>query len=348
MKMWTLSLLAVAAGVSLVGCSRPSGTAQAAGTPPGAPARVVAKVGNAPIAWDEMEKRAGDRLAALRQEEYEARLEAINALVYERLLADEAAKRKLTTEALLREEVEAKAEKVTPAEVEAVYEANKARVVGRPKAGVLVDIERQMKAQRLAEREDDFHQELLARGQVKVELEVPRFSLPFAASTPSLGPEAAPVTLVEFSDYQCPYCHQAQAVLEQVLKKYGDKVRFVHGEYPLPNHPRAFAASQASRCAGDQGKFWEYHQNLLSQPGDYQEPELLERGKSLGLDEAKLGACLASDRFDAAIIEGRRIGTAAGVNSTPTFFINGQKFRGARSLEAFSAVVDAELARAGK
>ncbi len=340
-------LVALAASVALSGCSRDSATAQAAGAPPSA-SSVVAQVGGKPIAWDEMEKKASGRLATVRQDEYEARLDALNELVYERLLADEAGRRKLSTEQLLSAEIDAKVAKVTPQEIEEVYEANKARVVGRPKADVLVDIERQMNRQRRAEREDAFRSELEGKGEVKIQLEAPRFTLAFGPSTPTRGPETAPVTLVEFSDYQCPYCHQAQKAVDEVMKKYEGKVRFVHGEYPLPQHPRAFAASQASRCAGEQGKFWEYHQNLLSQVGSYEEPELVERGKGLGLDPAKLGSCLASDRFEAEINDGRRIAVEAGVNSTPTFFINGKKFRGARRLEDFSEVIDAELARGGK
>jgi protein-disulfide isomerase len=339
------ALLVLVAGLGSSGCSRPSSTAEAASVPT---PKVVAQVGGKPIAWDEMEKKASNRLATVRQDEYEARLEALNELVYERLLADAAAKHKLSTDGLLRNEVDAKVTPVTAGEVEAVYDANKARVVGRPKAEVLVDIERQMNRQRRAEREDAFRAELLAQGQVKIELEAPRFALAFGPTTPTRGPEQAPITLVEFSDYQCPYCHQAQKAVEEVMKKYQGKVRFVHGEYPLPQHPRAFAASQASRCAGEQGKFWEYHQNLLSQAGDYEEAELLARGKVIGIDTAKLDACLASDRFDAAINDGRRIASEAGVNSTPTFFINGKKYRGARHVEGFSEVIDAELARAGK
>jgi predicted DsbA family dithiol-disulfide isomerase len=341
----TAVLLTLAAGFATSGCSQPSSTAEAAGVPA---LKVVAQVAGKPIGWDEMEKKAGSRLAAVRQEEYEARLDAINELAYERLLSEEATKRKLTTDGLLSAEVDAKVEKVAPTEVEAVYEANKARVVGRPRAEVLVAIEQQMNARRRAERESAFREELVGRGELKIELEAPRFPLAFAPSTPTQGPENAPVTLVEFSDYQCPYCHQAQKAVEEVMKKYEGRVRFVHGEYPLPQHPRAFAASQASRCAGEQSRFWEYHQNLLNQPGDYEEPELLARGKAIGLDTARFAACLASNRFDAEIDAGRRIGTEAGVNSTPTFFINGRKFRGARRAEAFSKVIDDELNRVGR
>ena len=313
---------------------------------------VVAEVGGASIPWDEMEKRAGDKLAAIRQDEYEARRAALDAIVYERLVAAEAKKRGLTTDALLKEEIDGKVRKSNVADAEIIYEANKARVVGMPKDEVIKDIQRQLDSRSAAAREDEYRDELLAKGQVQIHLEAPKFALPFKAATPTVGPADAPVTLVEFSDYQCPFCHQAQKTLDEVMTKYAGKLRFVHGEYPLPQHPRAYAASQASRCANEQGKFWEYHRNLLLESGDYEEEDLLARGKSVGLDAGKLKACLASDRFDAAIDEGKRIGTAAGVNSTPTFFINGRKFSGSRSFEDFSKAIDAALAdsapKAGK
>ncbi len=343
MKMTWTSALPLLAVLGLSGCTQRSGAAEAAGTA-SAP-NVAAQVGGASISWEEMDKRAGDRLAAIRQDEYEARKQAIDALVYEKLLAAEAAKRGVTTEALLKQEVDAKIAKSSVADAEVIYEANKARVVGLPKAEVIKDIQRQLDARSAAVREGAFREELVAAGKVDIRLEAPHFSLPFKAATPTVGPADAPVTLVEFSDYQCPFCHQAQATLDEVMKKYEGKVRFVHGEYPLPQHPRAFAASQASRCADEQGKFWDFHRNLLLQTGDYEEKDLLARGQLVGLEADKFKTCLASDRFDAAIDEGKRIGSAAGVNSTPTFFINGRKLTGGRSIEDFTRAIDAELAK---
>lgn len=345
--MRTGALLALATSFGLAGCSRPSTTAEAAGVPETTAPRIAAKVDGASIGWDEMDKRAAERLTALRQDEYEARLEALNELIFERLLANEAKKRGVTTEALRHDEVASKAPKVSSAEAAAIYEANKARVVGRPRAEVLAEIEKHLFKQGLATREREFRQELLAKGAVATLLEAPRFDMALPPTSPSLGPNEAKLTLIEFSDYQCPYCHQAQSVVEEILKKYDGKLRFVHGEYPLPQHPRAFAASVASRCAGDQGKYWEYHKGLLEVASDYGDADLKTRATKLGLDATKLGECLASGRHDAAIEASRQFGSAVGVNSTPTFFVNGRKLRGVRSIEDFDTIFREELARAG-
>jgi len=339
--------LLVLACFGIAGCSRHSTTAEAAGDPAAEGARIAARVDGTPISWEEMDKRAAERLAALRQDEYEARSDALNDLIYEKLLANEAKKRGLTPEALLHAEVQAKVERPAPAEIDAIYEANKERVKDQPKAGILVEIENQLYNQRVSIREGGFRKELLVKGAVATLLEAPRFEIKLPATTPSVGPKDAKVTLVEFSDYQCPYCHQAQDVVEQILQKYDGKVRFVHGEYPLPQHPRAFAASVASRCAGDQGKFWEYHKGLLDTASDYGDADLKARATKLGLDGAKLGECLASGRHDAAIEASRELGSGAGVNSTPTFFVNGRKLRGVRSIEDFDTIFRDELARAG-
>ncbi len=331
----------------VAGCSRPSATAEAAGAPAAETSRIAAQVDGATISWDEMDKRAAERLAALRQDEYEARLEALNDLIFERLLANEAKKRGVTTEALRHDEVVSKAPKAAPADAAAIYEANKARVVGRPRAEVLLEIERHISKQGVATRERDFRQELLAKSAVATLLEPPRFDMPLPPTSPSLGPTEAKLTLIEFSDYQCPYCHQAQGIVEGILKKYDGKLRFVHGEYPLPQHPRAFAASVASRCAGEQGKYWEYHRGLLGVASDYGDADLKQRATQLGLDATRFGECLGSGRHDAAIEASRQFGSAVGVNSTPTFFVNGRKLRGVRSIEDFETVFREELARAG-
>src|SRR5437867_2170959 len=91
--------------------------------------------------------------------------------------------------------------------------------------------------------------------------------LAIPASAPTLGPEGAPVTIVEFTDYQCPFCHRAQATIDQVMSTYAGKVQLVHRDFPLEGHPQAFPAARASRCAGEQGTFWDYHRSLMGAPG---------------------------------------------------------------------------------
>jgi len=178
--------------------------------------------------------------------------------------------------------------------------------------------------------------------RVQILLEEPRAQVAVPASAPSQGPADAKVTIVEFLDYQCPYCHRAQQTVDQVLKQYEGRVRFVHRDYVL-GKPRSLPAARAARCAGEQGRFWEYHRGLLLEAGDLSDADLARRAGSLGLDDKSFTACAATDRFDADIHAATSAGGELGVSGTPTFFINGRRLVGARSVEDFQAVIEAEL-----
>ena len=121
----------------------------------------------------------------------------------------------------------------------------------------------------------------------------------------SLGPEKAPVTIVEYSDYLCPYCQKAQTVVDEVLARNPGKIRFVHRDFLL-GRPRSMAVARAAHCAADQGKFWEYRNGLMETPGDWSDQYLLSRAAPLGLDRSSFQACLASDRHDKAILQSSR------------------------------------------
>ena len=159
-----------------------------------------------------------------------------------------------------------------------------------------------------------------------------------------LGPAEAPVTIVEYTDYQCPFCVRAQTTVDEILERYAGKVRLVYRDLPLDFHPRAFEASRAARCAGDQQRFWEYHRGLLIEPGDFGDADLERRAADLGLDTATFGECLASERHSADIRASLEEASRLGVRSTPTFFINGRRIAGAQPLEKFVAIIEEELA----
>jgi protein-disulfide isomerase len=173
-------------------------------------------------------------------------------------------------------------------------------------------------------------------------MDAPRTALNFPADAPSLGPATAPVTIVEYLDYQCPFCHKVQGAVDEVLSQYPGKVRFVHREYLL-GKPRSRAAARAARCAGEQGKFWDYHRSLLEAPGDMGDEDLQRRAAGLGLNAGNFSACVASDRFDAAIDKSTASASSLGIDSTPTFFVNGRRLVGVQSGEQFREVIDAEL-----
>jgi len=162
---------------------------------------------------------------------------------------------------------------------------------------------------------------------------------------PSVGPATAGVTIVEYTDYQCPYCARAQGTIDELLAQYGDKIRLVPRDFPLDFHNRALYASRAVHCATEQKKFWDYHSDLLRHPSDLSDDDLAHRAKGLGLDEGAFKTCLASDKFDAAIHASQDAGVRANVRGTPSFFINGRFVNGALGKAQFASMIEDELAR---
>ncbi len=156
------------------------------------------------------------------------------------------------------------------------------------------------------------------------------------------NPQAA-VTIVAFGDFQCPFCSRVQQTLDQVLVAYPNDVRIVWKHNPLPFHREAPLASQAALAAGEQGKFWEYHDLLFQRQGKFQRPALVQYAQELNLDVTRFKADLDSGRFQAQIDRDKALAQSIGVHGTPNFFINGIKLSGAQPLARFKALIDTEL-----
>jgi protein-disulfide isomerase len=133
-------------------------------------------------------------------------------------------------------------------------------------------------------------------------------------------------------------------VVDEIMGRYPGKVRFVHRDFLL-GKPRSLPAARAARCAGEQGKFWEYHRDLLVTPGDMGDADLKSRAAGMGLDGGKFSTCAASDRFDADIRSATESGQSLGIDSTPTFFVNGRRLVGAVPADQFAEVIEDELNR---
>jgi protein-disulfide isomerase len=339
-----LSSTCLFALLAVAGCARSRAASPAADTED--PRKVVARVGGASITLEEVDRRAAGKLQRLRNEEYDARRQALDEMIVERLFEKEAAARGVTQDALLKAEVDAKVTPPTAEDVKTIYEQNRAAAGTRTLAELTPLIERSLREHRLAERSAQFRDELKARTGVKVTLDAPRVAITVPADAPALGPAGAPVTIVEYLDYQCPFCHRAQGVVDEVLSRYAGQVRFVHRDYLL-GKPRSLPAARAARCAGEQGKFWEYHRNLLLGSGDMGDEDLRSRATAMGLDAGRFSACVASDRFDADIKRSTESGNSLGIDATPTFFVNGRRLMGAVPAGQFAEVIDSELGRSG-
>jgi protein-disulfide isomerase len=322
-------------------CGRKADVVAAAAPAAGAE-QVVAELDGRRITLAELDERVAAQLAPLEQQVYDVRSEGLKELIGEVLLEKEARARGLSVEALLAAEVDAKVGAPTSQQVAQVYEANKARLAGVSQDKAYAQIEEAIRGQSQATRKREFRQELIRKAAIQTNLEPPRVKVEVPKGAPTLGPAEAKVTIVAFIDYQCPYCHRSQEAVEKLMRQYQGKVRLVHQDFPLDIHERAFAASQAAACAGEQGKFWDYHRSLLTAQGSFDSVDLRDRAATLGLDKRAFAACLASGRHDAEIHASLERGQKLGVNSTPTFFINGRRLVGARPYEDFESAVLSE------
>lgn len=312
-----------------------------------ADATPAATVGSETITMGEVDRAAASQLTKIRQQEYDVRKNVLQQLVNDKLIAAEAKARGVSTEELIKQEVDAKAPAVTDQEAQEYYDRMKGRMAGKTFEEVKAELVKNLGMQKQLERRTQFVSELSAKGNVRVMLDPPRATVSVAKEVPALGPADAPIVIVEWSDYQCPFCKRAHPTVEQVLNEYKDKVRFIYADYPLSFHKQAWPASVAAHCASDQGKFWEYHKNLMEIQGDLSPADLTKRATDVGLDGSAFGSCLDSKKFDTRIQTSFNDGMALGVTGTPAFFINGRMLVGAQPIEAFRDVINDELTRKG-
>ena len=313
-----------------------------------APLTAAATLDGDLISYDELDKLIGARVATLNDQIYQLQRQTIDQLIHERLFAREAVRRGVSAEELIAAEVAAKTPAVTDAEVEAFFKANESRLPTQ-EPDVRERIRVYLRGQNSNARRDAFLGELRAKANVQVLLKRPaifRVAID-TAGAPFKGPAAAPVTVVKFEDFHCPFWKEAQRTLAQLLERYPDRVRLVHKDYPIDElHPSARAAHLAARCATEQGKFWPYHDALYANAPKTAPEELRGYAKTAGLDVASFDQCLSAGRYAAPVQKDIDEAKQTGVSGTPAFFINGRLLVGAQPLENFVALIEEELSLA--
>jgi protein-disulfide isomerase len=178
-------------------------------------------------------------------------------------------------------------------------------------------------------------------GQIKNQNQLSGTSYITSSTDPYLGGVNASVTVVVFSDFQCPYCFQAFPVVRQLAEQYKDQIKLIFRDFPITDsHPQAEKAAEAGKCAHEQGKFWEMHDKLFINQADLSVAALKRYAREVGLDGTVFDACLDSSRTASAVQRDLEDGITAGVDGTPTFFINDRKFAGAVSLDGFRSIID--------
>ena len=315
-------------------------------TPPRAIAEPLAEVNGEAITAEDVDKAIRPQLSKLEEQIYNLRRQRVEALVRDRLLAQEAKRRGISVQALLDREVTSKVALVTEEEIEQFYQANRSRVPG-DEAEAREKIRAALQGQKLGAKREEFVSALRSKAKVVMHLHAPPVVRAEVGvdGAPAKGSAKAPVTIVEFSDFLCPFCKRAQPTLSAIEKRYGDKVRFVFRDYPIEQlHPGATKAAEAARCATEQGKFWPYH-DVLFQKGPKTPQELKASAGEAGLDVAKFETCFTSGKHAAGVQKDVQEGARLGVSGTPAFFVNGRMVSGAQPVETFAQIIDDELSR---
>ena len=352
-RMRPMLVLLVAAGALLASACR-SDDATAQGQRPdsagaGALPEVLATIGDEQVTLADVRARAGQDLEQLDVQYRRARdrivQTALESLVRERVLSAEAARRGLSLERLVQAEAGGALDP-GDADIARWFEENQARLGGRTLAELRPQIAEYLRTQRREQAMAALERRLHQERQVVFHFEPYRLQLN-TAGAPSLGAADAPVTLVEFSDFQCPYCRTFYPRLYQLEQEFRGQLRIVYLQFPLTSiHQNAFKAAEASLCAQDQGKFWELHNEMFEDQQALAPEQLKQKARKLGLAAQTFDSCLDGGKYAARVQAELDQGTSAAVSGTPALFINGAFLEGgALPYEALADAVRRELAR---
>ena len=339
MKRFAFLLLPGAAclGIALSACS-----SQQSAAPGEAPTEVAAQIDGQTITVAELDERIKEELFKSRAGDaaklYALRSDMLEQMIRERLIETEAKRRGVPPEGVVELELREMGP-VPEEEIVAFYEQNFAKQGDRKLEDLHEQIQRYLEGRRSAE----VPRRLRERAKVEVLLEAPRYDV--AADGPSNGPADERVTIVEFSDFQCPYCQRVLTTVNEVLAKYPEEVRIVYRHLPLDRiHPNARGAAEAAACADEQGQFWAYHDKLFQNNRALGKEDLLRYAGETGLDAARFQACVDERRFKDKVESDLRAARAVGISGTPAFVVNGILLSGAQPAEQFYKVIDQQLA----
>jgi protein-disulfide isomerase len=305
--------------------------------------KILAVVNGRKITEGEVDKSIAGQLVPLQQQLYALRKVALDNLVLRVLLEVEAKRRGIPIEALKRELTSAQVE-VPEGDVEETYAENRQAFGGmsedEAKERLRLDLESEARMRNyslaLAKLKESARIELyLAEPRLPIEITL-------AENAPVIGKRDAAVTIIEFSDFQCPFCKGVQTTLKKILQAHGNNVRLVFRHLPLEIHPQALPSARAAFCAGEQNRFWQYHDALFA--SEELSPETFNAIASrLGLDLQQFQTCVTSESSRLAVVKDSQEARRLGINGTPSFIINGTLLRGAPSFEDFNGIIMRQL-----
>ncbi len=320
--------------------------AQAPEEPTSSDSEVAARFGDTVITVAEVEEKAGGALIGLYQQVYQAKDQQLRAMIFDQLVDEAAAAEGISREDYLTREIVDKIPAPSEEQIQQVFNQYRAQLPP-DETQARQQVTAFLGQQAGQQVEANLKARLFDAAGVEILLDPPRVNPVVEAFNPFRGPADAPVVLVEYTDYQCPYCDRAQPTIKAVRERYGDSVVHVFKNLPLPMHQQATLAAEAALCAADQGKFWELHDWLFANKNNISNDTLTAQAEALGLDIPVFTACVDSRTHKAKVEADAKEAGEFGIRGTPGFVVNGRILTGAQPLEAFVAVIDDELKRAG-
>ncbi|MBW2256304.1 MAG: DsbA family protein [Deltaproteobacteria bacterium] len=317
--------------------------------------QVVASWDGGQVTQGELREQVANDLRAMeiqyQLQQHETLNQALRISVMGVLLESETQRQGLVdVDALLTREVEEKVAQPSEEEVQEFFRMVSRQLGGLSYAEARPFLVQDLMRQAQVERYREYVEELETAANVSYSLaypDLPRIEVPIGEYDPVIGAADAPVTIIQFAEYECPYCNKVVPTLDRVLEEYDGKVRMVFKDFPLSNHGRAMPAAIAAHCAGDQDRYWEMNRVLLANQQALEDADLVRYAGDLSLDVDAFQVCLTSGKFEPTIAEDMAHGSDAGVSATPSFLINGISFSGAQPYERFSSLIDQELAADG-
>lgn len=304
---------------------------------------VVARFADQVITSAELEEAVKAQLISLRQQEYELKRQQLEQTIYERLVERAATAAGVPAAQYTEQQVASKIGEPAEDEIQKVLAQYRSRL-NPDDAKAREQVVGYLKQQQQAQLSTDLKDRLFREANVEILLEPMRFEAKVAADHPARGGALnAPIMLIEYTDFQCPFCGRVQPTLTQIQERYGDSVRHVFKQLPLPMHPQARLGAEASLCANAQGKFWELHDWMFANKDRIARDTLITQATTIGMNADAFTTCLDSNTFGARVDEDMSEARSFGITGTPGFLINGIAIRGAMPLEEFTRIIDGEL-----
>ena len=310
--------------------------------------QIVATIGGSHIMMSELEAKASGGLLNLEQKRFELLSTTLNEMMRDSMLQHEADSRGMTVLELEAAEIDAQVLNPTQDEVAKYYADNRDKTANYTLDDVRNSIVVFLREQRELALRQALYDSLRAKYTATRDLTPPRAEVAVTAQDMVRGPAGAPITVVEYGDFQCPYCRRAHVVVDRVMAEYGSQVQFIFRDYPLDNHSRAIPASKAAYCADEQELFWDFYDHLMLMTGDLSDNDLTGRAQQLGLNVDNFRECYTSTRYEDLIAVNTAQGASLGVKATPTFFINGRMLVGVKTFEEWKLILDEELQLSGR